>query len=201
MKNDKGSWIGRGRQPMVAVCVERHSGYGRVPGLEDEELADAAELERQVVLDEWGPILALPVCKNGSWIRPDIDEKGNYDWGAFGTHDFERLYGGFDKARFKIDKLREELRNEAIMMEIHAPKIPGPVIDVLTKGLRNGTINLGDLEDIDQYFFAWRYLRARRIKAHIARLWARGGRPWKESPSYVPPLDPMDQAGAEAASV
>jgi len=31
------------------VTVERESGYGSVPGLDDEELADPAELERLVV--------------------------------------------------------------------------------------------------------------------------------------------------------
>ena len=41
--------------------VERDTGYGSVPGLEDKELADPAELERQVMLAEWGPILAIPI--------------------------------------------------------------------------------------------------------------------------------------------
>lgn len=170
MKNDKGSWIGRGRQPMVAVCVERHSGYGSVPGLEDEELADPAELERQAVLDEWGPILALPVGRDGSWIRPNIDEKGEVEWGAFGTHDFERLYGSFDKARYKIDKLRAELRDAVIMLETVASKVPGEVIDSLMRGLRGGAIEPENIEDWNQYFFAQRYLRVKRIREQIRHL-------------------------------
>ena len=39
---------------------ERRNRYGSVPGLDDEELADPAELERQVYLQEFGPVLALP---------------------------------------------------------------------------------------------------------------------------------------------
>ena len=61
----------------VLVKVERDTGYGSVPGLDDDELADAAELERWVMIQEWGPILALPV-QRGRWdIRPTVDEDGD----------------------------------------------------------------------------------------------------------------------------
>ena len=43
------------------ISVERRNPYGSVPGLDDEELATPEELERQVMLAEWGPVLALPV--------------------------------------------------------------------------------------------------------------------------------------------
>jgi hypothetical protein len=35
--------------------------YGDVPGLNDEEFADPAELERQVYLEGLGPVLAIPM--------------------------------------------------------------------------------------------------------------------------------------------
>jgi hypothetical protein len=64
--------------------------YGSVQDLDDDELADPDELERQVYLEEFGPILALPVRGRKSQFRPSVDETGVVDWGAFGTVDFER---------------------------------------------------------------------------------------------------------------
>src|SRR3990172_3324131 len=58
------------------VRVERDHGYGSVPGLEDEELADPAELERQAMIADWGPILALPVKPGQRRVRPPYDQEG-----------------------------------------------------------------------------------------------------------------------------
>ena len=69
---------------------DRGNRYGSVPGLDDSELADPDELERQVLRQEFGPVLALPVKGNGSSIRPVVDEAGGVDWGAFGTVDEAR---------------------------------------------------------------------------------------------------------------
>ena len=40
---------------------EHKNKYGSVPGLNDEELADPDELERQVVREAFEPVLLLPV--------------------------------------------------------------------------------------------------------------------------------------------
>jgi hypothetical protein len=85
---------------------DRKNRYGSVPGLDDEELADPWELERQVFLQEFGPVLALPVRGKRNWIHAAVDENGGLDWGAFGTVDFSRTMPEFDKARYKADKLR-----------------------------------------------------------------------------------------------
>ena len=103
--------------------VERDTGYGSVPGLEDEELADPAELERQVFIDEWGPILALPCKGSGGGFRPAIDEFGHLD-GAFGSVDFARLRPPFDKARYKADILREKLNDVLITLDIVKQRVP-----------------------------------------------------------------------------
>ena len=34
-----------------------------------------------------------------------VDESGGFDWGAFGSVDFDRYCGGYDKVRYKADKL------------------------------------------------------------------------------------------------
>ena len=58
------------------LCKERRNRYGSVPGLDDEELASPEELERQVFMEEWWPVLRLPVRHRKSPIRPTIDEDG-----------------------------------------------------------------------------------------------------------------------------
>ena len=55
---------------------ERGTRYGSVPGLPDEELADPEELERQVYLEAFGPVLALPVDTRPADIVPAVDEIG-----------------------------------------------------------------------------------------------------------------------------
>ena len=62
---------------------ECRSRYGSVPGLDDAELAEPDELEREVMLEEWGPVLALPGKGSSSGIRPVVDEDGVIHWGAF----------------------------------------------------------------------------------------------------------------------
>ena len=66
----------------------RKDRYGSVAGLDDSELANPDELERQVYREELAPILALPVQGNRCSLRPAIDEDGSLCWGAFGTVDF-----------------------------------------------------------------------------------------------------------------
>ena len=122
------------------VVPERPDRYGRVPGLDDEEMADPAELERWVRFQEWGPILMLPVKKRQRWIQPTVDESGHLDWGAFGTVDFERLYGKFDKARYKADKLREELDSQLIMLSMLMERVPGRAKFIVLKYLNMGVI-------------------------------------------------------------
>lgn len=157
--------------------VERDRGYGGVPGLEDEELASPAELERQVVLAEWGPILALPCRGSDGGIRPVIDESGRLDWGAFGTWDFERLRGPFDKARYKADKLQEQLQWALIMFSMVQDRLS--VQARLEVAARIGTgVDLDDFKDADEHAYARWYLRARSLRNQIRELRTAGGRAW-----------------------
>ncbi len=143
--------------------------YGSVEGLDDEELADPCELERQVVLQEWGPILALPTKTRRGWAHPTRDEDGHIDFGAFGTIDFDRVRPEFDKARYKADKLAEEIKNELIMIEIIGRRLPAVRGKVL-KLVKQGTIGLEDIQDLDMYQFTLRCLRVIRMRKQIAEL-------------------------------
>lgn len=157
------------------LSVERNSGYGSVPGLEDEELADSAELERQVLLADWGPVLELPCRGFHGGIRPVIDEFGHLDWGAFGTWDFERLRGPLDKARYKADKLQEQLQWALIMLNMVQERLSLQArVEVLAR-VRSGA-DLDDFEDTDEHAYARRYLRARSLRNQIRELRAAGRR-------------------------
>ena len=149
----------------VLVKREQKNRYRSVEGLEDEELADPEELERQVYAEEWAPILALPEPRRSS-IRPAVDESGGLDWGAFGTVDFERHSGGFDKARYRAEMEREQLRDKLIMLAMLKERLPGKA-----KYLRMGVITMEHIVNEDMLALAKLYLEVERKKAEIARLY------------------------------
>jgi hypothetical protein len=140
-----------------------------VPGLDDEELADPDELERQVMREEWGPILALPVRTRRGWIQPNIDDDGRVDWGAFGTVDFSRTVPEFDKARYKADKLQERLTDIVIMLSIVSRRLPRVQFRVL-KYLRMGIIDIDQIVSEDMRALARLHSEARRLRQEITRL-------------------------------
>jgi hypothetical protein len=152
------------------LSVRRKNQYGSVPGLDDEELADPDEIERMVYQQEFGPVLALPVKGKGSWIQPVIDEAGGVDWGAFGTVDFERTMPEFDKARYKADKLREQLKDLTIRMGLVKERLPGKAKYLVLKYLKMGIIELEHIVSFDMLCLARLYLRARRLRDEIWRL-------------------------------
>lgn len=153
--------------PVSAVLsVVRTNKYGSVPELEDEELADPDELERQVMLEQWGPVLQLPVRERGRWIRPEMDESGRVDWGAFATVDFERTKAPFDKHRCKVERLREELRDVLILFSVVEWRLSNAGHLVL-KYLRKGIIELEHIVNDDVRELGRLWLRAERIQQQI----------------------------------
>jgi hypothetical protein len=155
---------------------DRGNRYGGVPGLDDSELADPAELERQVWQQEFGPILALPVTASRSCIRPEIDENGHVDWGAFGSVDFDRYTGGFDKARYKADKLREQLKDVLILFSIVNDRVTNAAKYLVLKYLRMGIIRFEHIVNDDMAALGRLYLRAQRMRQEIRRLWGASDR-------------------------
>ena len=149
--------------------VERKNRYGSVPGLEDEELAEPDELERQVIRAEWGPILQLPVEGRKEAFRPDVDEDG-YIVGAFGNADFERLKPAFDKSRYLADKLREERKHVVILFGIVNERVPGKQKYQVLKALQAGVIGLEQVSGDDVQQLGRLYLRVVRLNERIAGL-------------------------------
>ena len=151
----------------VLVKVERKDRYGRVPGLDDEELADSEELERQVLKEEFEPILMLPVTPRRGWARPAVDEDGSVDWGAFGTVDFERYSGGFDRARHKAEMLREQLKDKLILLALVKERLPGKAKYLVLKYVRMGIITLEHIASDDMLAAARLYLQARQLQKEL----------------------------------
>ncbi len=151
------------------LSLKRKNRYGSVPGLDDEELADPVELERQITLQEWGPVLALPVRGRKGWVRPSIDEDGSVEFGAFATVDFERTQPEFDKLRYKVDKLREEFRNVVIMLETIGDRLPKARREVL-KWYQQGVIDMDDIASEDMRAFVRYYRQALRLQKQIRAL-------------------------------
>jgi hypothetical protein len=145
--------------------------YGSVPGLDDGELADPDELERQLWQQEFGPVLALPAKAGRGGVRPEIDESGHVDWGAFGTVDFDRYRGGFDKARYKADKIREQLKDVLILFGIVNDRIASRAKYLVLKYLQMGIIELRHIVNPDMTALARLYIRAQRLRQEIHRLW------------------------------
>ena len=165
MQIDKDDW------PVKAVLtVERQQGYGSVPGLEDEELADPEVLEREVFLAEWGPILALPCKGSKGVIRPTIDELGQLDLGAFGTVDFARLRPPFDKARYKAERLREQLRNDLIMLDIVRERVRPQARGRVRRLALDTEVDLDSIDNPTEWTYAKWLRRVRHLSDEIREL-------------------------------
>ena len=149
--------------------IERKDKYGSVPGLDDEELAGPAELERQILWEQWGPVLLLPAPKNHVGVRPELDEDG-FLCGAFASADFDRIKPAFDKAGYKAERLCDELETVFIMLEVLRDRIPGTGKYKVLQYLRKGIIELDDISDMEVWHLGRLYVRALRLQQEIARL-------------------------------
>ena len=169
-KNEK-LWIDEGIVMPESVLLkrERPSRYGSVPGLDDSELLSPDELERQVYRQEFEPILALPVKRGKNGIRPTVDEDGGFDFGAFGTVDFERRYP-FNKTLYKADELRQQLKDLLILFSIVNDKIKTRAKYLVLKYLKMGIIELEDIANNDMLALARLYLRVSSMRREIVEL-------------------------------
>lgn len=156
--------------PESVVLNRGWNKYGSVPGLDDEELAAPWELERNIMLEEWGPVLALPGRSKENSIQPVIDEDGGVDWGAFGTVDFDRRKPKFDNEQYRADRLREERKGVLIALSVVAYRVPGQAKWSVLNLVHNGVIGLDDIRDEGVREMVRLYLRAERLRKEAAEL-------------------------------
>lgn len=152
------------------LSMQRSDRYGAVPGLDDDELADPVELERQILRDELAPVLQLPARVRKGGIYPSMDEDGRIEWGAFGTVDFERMMPAFDRALYKAKKLKDELKDVVILTSIVNERIPGRTKYRVLKLVRMGWLDVDDIANEDMRALAKLFLRGLRLRREIAEL-------------------------------
>ena len=112
----------------------------------------------------------MPDRSRHSEIRPAVDGYGHLDFGAFGTEDFERLYGKFDKARYKADRLAEDLRYSLIRRDGAMEHIPGPAKYQVLDYLNRDIIDFDHIDDLEMQEIARWDGRARRLRDEIRSL-------------------------------
>jgi hypothetical protein len=137
--------------------------------LPDEELADPEELEQQIMAQEWGPVLDLPVKGTRGSFWPSVDESGRVE-GAFGSVDFDRVRGEFDKVRYRAQRVREQRDDLLILIGIVKERLAGDAKYLVLKYLRMGIIDMEHIVNDDMLALARLELRARRLEQEIARL-------------------------------
>jgi len=114
--------------------------------------------------------LRLPQQRWECPIRPNVDEDGRIEWGAFGTVDFDSYRPTFDKLRYKSEKLREKLKDLVFTLKMVSAKIPGRAKLEILRLVKKGWLDIGDIVDNQMYFLAEMYLRAWRLREEIERL-------------------------------
>ena len=157
----------------ASVLVQREikDRYGQVEGLDVDELADPGELERQVYRQMMEPIMRLPARFKSYGPRPEIDEQGDLEWGAFGSIDFIRDRPAFmDKSRYKLDILKEELKDQVIAISMIRPHLKGSSYALILKYLEMDIISMDDVTDFWMKRMAMRYFKAKRLKDEIRQL-------------------------------
>lgn len=151
----------------VLLRRERKNPYGGVPGLDDEELASPDELEKQVLREEFGPVLRLPRPKQQSF-RPEVEE--GIVVGAFGSVDFERTRPALDKARYKAAKVRERLKDLAIRIGIVKERLKGKAKYLVLRYLRRGWIREEHIVSEDMLAMVRLEARAKRLRREMVQL-------------------------------
>ena len=113
--------------------------------------------------------MALGV-KGKRWtFQPSVDESGKYE-GAFGSADFDRIRPEFDKAKYKAQRIREQLDDLVILIGIVKERLPGNAKYLVLKFLRMGVIDMEHIVNEDMLALAGLELRARRLQQDVAKL-------------------------------
>jgi hypothetical protein len=157
--------------PAAALRRERQrTRYGNLVDLPDEELADPDELERVIYKEMWWPILRLPQQRWECPIRPNMDEDGRVDWGAFGTVDFDSYRPQSSKLLYKAGQMKEQLKDRVNMLRMISARIPGTAKYRILRLVKKGILDTDDITDWDMWQLAVGYLRAWRFRHEIERM-------------------------------
>ena len=192
--NQEHIWIEEGAEVAPPAWQKPVNRYGVVPGLEEDELASPAELERAYYQELWGPVLLIPCKKSYS---PAWDINGSSDYNAFASVDFDRMRPVFDKARYVRDKLWEEVKDLMIKMKILSERIQDVRKYKVLRLVGKRVIDADDIQDWDMWQLAVMYKRALKIRENIDRLKEQSEKQqeeqhqkWLDKLDSVKPLEP-----------
>lgn len=136
-------------------------------GCEDQDAIEWSEVHRLMYEQMWGPILALPTTKD------DFFMKGNWEDGvdvsAFGTHDFKRMHGGFEKYFFALKEAERELKHVLLVFEMVFDRVDDPGKYLVLKDVAKGIIEPGMCEG-DMWRAAVWFLRAEAVREKIQQI-------------------------------
>jgi hypothetical protein len=149
---------------------QQRTRYGTLADLPDEELANPDELERVVYKEMWWPILRLPQQRWECPIRPNMDEDGHVDWGAFGTVDFESYRPQSSKLRYKAEQMKEQLKDRVNLLRMISERIPGTAKYKILRLVKKGRLDTDDISDWDMWQLAVGYVRAWRLHREIEQM-------------------------------
>ncbi|MFC1763273.1 hypothetical protein ACFL6U_14495 [Planctomycetota bacterium] len=154
----------------VSLKRQQVNRYGSVPGLDDSELVDPDELERQIIRQEFEPLLTLPIRASYGTHSWDFNSIYRTDCGAFGSIDFDRYRSQPDKHRSKANRVKEKLKDVVILFYIVNNKLQPMAKYVVLKHLHKGIIELDHIVHEDMRALARLYLRIKKMRHQIAWL-------------------------------
>ena len=148
-----------------------YTGHKESDLIDGDEFIGYGELFRQVMTEQWGPILDIPIRKSGFYSKPIIEEDGYLDWGAFGTVDFDKMFP-FNKSLYKADKLREELTNTLIMFDLIKERLSvKDRIDVIQYVYSGKDIDM--IDNWDKWRMACWFSRVRSLRTKIKQCYSK----------------------------
>ena len=167
--NHKNCLIKDGAEVAQPAWLKPEKRYGSVEGLDDDELATPAELERIYYRQLWGPIWLLPKPKSADF-NPAWHCHCDLDYNAFASVDFDRMRPEFNKARYKRDKMREKIKDLVIMMKIVSVRIKNVRKYKVLRLVGHGSLDADDIQHGDLWQLALMYKRTLMLKKEIVRL-------------------------------
>ena len=164
------------REEYLPVSAVRKSdqvnSYGSVLGLEDAELADPREIERLVMWQMWGPILALRSRKQRMPGEADAGCCLTPNWPAYGMVDCCGEVPAFVEAECKAADLRMELQRVLGELERGNSRLVGTAKYLVLKYVRMGMVKPEHVPEPEMRALVELYLKARRLQREVRRFGA-----------------------------
>lgn len=156
------------------VRVQRSTGYGTVPDLDNEEAADVHELQCIAAWAQYGPLLALP-GKYGQTGRVVLDADCEIDWDRIGPAGGGRRHPQHPRTG------RDELQRVLGLISLLVERIPGTAKYAVLTYVRMGILDVEHVTHADLRAVAQLEAKARRLQQELdasgTTTAARGGRP------------------------